>query len=196
MLIELDLSSVAPVFHVLLIFLLVGVLVLWGIIAFTLQNILIGRFIWWHVPFAGLHFHLLEEAALARNLALMLTSGATLERALQEIVSAHAGGPLQKNLAAVTKALALGVAPARAFRENGKWRPELLWALDALAQGAPPATTLDAVADVLEEKACTRLDRICRVCTPLAIIIAAIGVGVFGWTIFGALEKIEWKLIR
>ena len=176
-------------------YILVGVLVFWGVLAFTLQNILIGRYLWWRVPFAGLHFHLLEQATLARNLALMLSSGAPLERALQEVVGAQAGGPLQKSLAAIARALANGEPPLRAFREHGAWRPELLWALEALAQGAPPGTTLDTVAEVLEDKANVRLNRIQRFCTPIAVIIAAVGVGTLGWTIFGIMAKIDWSLM-
>ena len=167
------------------------VLFLWGVVAASLQNNWVGTRLWWHVPFFGEHFRMNEQAAFARNLGLMLDAGATLEAALEKVVAAMAGGRLQRWLEPIAQALQTGEEPLRAFRANGKWRPEVLWAMESVAGGAPPGKCLEEVAAVLEDKAALRLNLLHRILTPAAILLAAAGVGAAGWTIFHALTQVQ-----
>jgi type II secretory pathway component PulF len=175
---------------------LVLALLAWGLLSLTLQTGWLARLLWWRVPLMGTHVRLLEQAAFARNLGRMLAAGATMEQALFEIVSAGAGGKYQRTLLATHADLLRGAAPLEAFRGHGRWRPEVLWALEAIAAGAPPGGCLEEVAQVLEDKASTRLNMLHRVFTPVAILLAAAGVGCIAWTLFSAFESIQRGLLR
>lgn len=174
---------------------LVGVLLGWGLLAFSLQFSWLGRKLWWHVPALGTHFRMAEQARLARNMGLMLSAGATLERALGDIELAQAGGPMQRWIERVCGALNEGAPPPQAFSAAGRWREEFLWGLDAVAHGAPPGPAFAQVADVLEEKALARMDALHRVCTPIAVLIAASGVGLLAWTIFSNMTAIQRSMM-
>ena len=170
---------------------MVGILFGWGVLSLSLNMAWLGRHIWWHVPVLGTHFRMQEQANLARVLSLTLSSGASLERALNEIVSSWAGGPLQPQLQAVCIALNNGVPLTQAFHSAGRWRVEFLWALDSIAAGTPASPVLEQVARVLEDKVDARLNAFQRVCTPIAVIISAAGVGLLAWTVFKSLEMLK-----
>ncbi|MCY3023846.1 MAG: type II secretion system F family protein, partial [Planctomycetota bacterium] len=168
----------------------VGALFAWGLLAACLHSQWLGRRLWWHMPLLGEPFRMDEQAALARNLGLMLDAGATLERAVSEIAAAGAGGPMQHTMARISKALDEGVPPPEAFRAAGRWREEFLWAVDAVSEGVPPRLAFAQVGAVLEDKSASRFDAVYRVCTPLAVLLAAAGVGLLGWTVFNSLAEI------
>ena len=170
-------------------------LMVWGIVAWALQMPLIGRLFWWHVPWLGQPVRLSEQATFARNLGLMLGSGATLEHAITTIAEAQAGGPLQYPIDCFCSQLAHGDAPATAFRRTGKWREELCWAIETISQGAPAATVLEEVARVLEDRAKAKLDQIHRIFAPVAFLVSASGVGLMGYTIFYAITSISRSML-
>jgi type II secretory pathway component PulF len=159
-------------------------LYVWGVLCFTLQASWFARWTWWYVPGLGEHLRMEEEAHWARHLALMLQSGATLEAALAETDRQGGAGRLSGRVERVCRDLENGVSPGEAFRAHGRWRPEFLWALDAVSQGADPARTFVAVAEVLEQKAEARFDAILRICTPVAVLLSACGVGLLACALF------------
>jgi type II secretory pathway component PulF len=159
-------------------------LYVWGVVCFTLQASWFARWTWWYVPGLGEHLRMEEEAHWARHLALMLQSGATLEAALAETDREGGAGRLSGRVGRVCRDLENGVPPGEAFRAHGRWRPEFLWALDAVSQGAEPARTFAAVAEVLEQKAEERFNAILRICTPVAVLLSACGVGLLACTLF------------
>jgi type II secretory pathway component PulF len=167
------------------------VLLAWGVIALTLQHRRAGLRLWWHVPFLGEHLRLYEQAAFARNLALMIRAGGSIEEAIPAIASEHRGGALQRWLAGVSVALQNGVATVTAFRAHGSWRPELLWAIEAVTHGVRPELCLNEVAQVLEEKATARLNNLHRLVTPAAVIFAACGIGAMGYGFFEVFSMLE-----
>ena len=167
----------------------------WGLLAWALQLPLLGERLWWHVPWLGTHFRIGAQASLARNLGLMLGSGATLERAIGDIAEAHAGGSLQARIQRIRTALARGDAPVAAFAAAGRWRPELLWAIESISHGAPPDVCLEEVARVLEDKARAHLIRIHRICAPVAFIVSAAGVALLAIAIFSSIVAIEKQMI-
>jgi len=176
--------------------LLVGALAVWGLLMPSLHAPRLGPWLWWYVPVLGACFRMYDQAKLARNVGLMLRAGATLERAVLSLADGGAGGPLQRRLLEVCDGLQEGAPPAQAFRSAGGWREEFLWALDSAAQGVPPGPLFEQVAQVLEDKAAARINAVYRVCTPLAVLTAATGVGLLGWTVFTSLSAISRSFMQ
>jgi type II secretory pathway component PulF len=176
-------------------FLLAGALFWWGLLAFTWQVGWIGRYVWWHVPWAGEHLRMEEQAHLARDLGLMLQAGATLEEAVACTERGGAGGKFRAALREAAADLHDGVTPGEAFRAHGRWREEFLWALDVVSQGAAPAATFEAVAEVLESRAESCVRRVNQLVTPVAVLISASGVGVVAYALFGAMLAISRRML-
>jgi type II secretory pathway component PulF len=81
------------------------------------------------------------------------------------------------------------------FRVPGGWRPEFLWALDSVTNGAQPATTFEAVARVLEDKASVFMQFLLRVGTLLVVLFSAMSVGGLAYCIFGMLSDLQKGLL-
>jgi type II secretory pathway component PulF len=162
---------------------------IWGLLAITLQSQRFGRWFWLRLPGAGQHFRLAEQAAFARNLGLMLGSGATLEESIDAIAQANAAGPFRSEIFGVNDALKRGEPIVGAF-ESGAWRPEFMWAIGSIAQGVSPGPCLEQVAMVMEDKAKARLDRIHRVCMPIAMLVTGAGVALVGYSIFHGIAAV------
>ncbi len=83
--------------------------------------------------------------------------------------------------------LEAGVPATEAFTRSGRWRPEFLWALSAIQEGAPPGGTFDSVAQVLEEKAAAGMDAIARYATPITVLLSGCAIGWLGYVVFSLL---------
>jgi type II secretory pathway component PulF len=176
-------------------FLVGGTLVLWGVVLISLQAEFFYYRFWRRVPGLGTHFELWRQARLAGRLSLLLGAGATLESALASMADLSRKEPVSPALAPVLERLRHGVAPRAAFSSAGSWRPEFLWALDAVSQGAPPTTTFQTVATVMEEKGDARLRAISRYGMPVAVLVAGLGVGSLAYMVFDAFRIIQEALL-
>jgi len=174
--------------------LLLYAMVIWGAIAVTLQTAVCGRCFWRYVPWFKTHFRLAEQAEFARNLSLVLGSGATLEEALAAITGAEATGPFRSEMFRINEALQRGEPAAEAFTA-AKWRPEFLWGMESVAHGVPPGPCLEEVAMVLEDKGRRRLERIHNFCMPVATIITAAGVGMLAYAVFTGLYAVAREML-
>lgn len=133
------------------------------------------------VPLVGRHLWMEDESRFAHALGLALESGATLEESVGAFAEAPGRLAFGARMGEIRAELLRGTAPVDAFRAHGPWRSEFLWGLDAVIHGAAPGPTFQQLATVLEEKASGHFKRICRVGTPLALLVAATGVGVTSW---------------
>lgn len=170
-------------------------LFLWGSLLMTVAVYPLGVRLWWQFPIVGHHFRIREQARLARNLGFLLRAGITLERAVEITHVAAAGGRFARQLGHVSEALDCGVPVSKAFVDAGRWRSELLWAIEAAGQGAPPAQTFETVSQVLEARAEASLDSLLRAGTPLMVLLASISVGSLSYAFFGILVSLERSLL-
>ena len=161
-------------------------LFIWGLLAITLQLPRIGRGFWRLIPGGDVHFRMAEQASFARNLGLLLSSGATLEESIDAIAHDDAAGPFRSAVVRINAALKQGEPIVAAF-STAAWRPEFMWAIGSIAQGVAPGPCLEQVAQVLEDKARARLLRIHRLGMPIALLITGAGVGLVGYAMFGGL---------
>ena len=165
---------------------LIYAMFIWGALAVSLQTPICGRFFWRWVPWFKQHFRLGEQAEFARNLSLVLGSGATLEEALGAITEAEATGPFRGEIRDINEALKRGEPAAEAF-QAAAWRPEFLWGMESVANGVPPGPCLEQVAMVLEDKGRARLERIHSFCMPVATLLTAGGVGLLAYSVFNGI---------
>jgi len=174
-----------------LFFLPIAGLLLWGLFLSTTFVYPIGVRFWWRIPVIGRYFRVREQARLARNLGFLLQSGLTLERALAITDRVAAGGRFRSELSSVADLLTEGVSVREAFALSRRWRPEVLWALESVSRGAPPVTTFETVAVVLEDKAEGNLNALTQAGTPLIILFSALSVGALGYGVFATFEAIQ-----
>jgi len=170
-------------------------LLLWGLFLSTTFVYPVGVRLWWRIPLVGRYFRAREQARLARNLGFMLQGGMTLESALSNTDRLGAGGRFRTELAEVVDLLANGVPLREAFAGSGCGRPEVLWAMESVSRGAPPASTFEAVAAVLEDRAEESLNALVQAGTPLMVLFAALSVGALGYGVFSTFETLHRSLL-
>lgn len=166
-----------------------------GIFSVTLQVPMLARLLWWRVPILGAPARMEAEAGLLHTMALSLQSGATLEDCVRRYAQSGDRGPIIHALRKIDADLQEGVPPQEAFRNNGPWRPELMWALEAISRGAAPEQTCKCVAGVLEDKAEAQLKTMYQICSFTAVIIAGLGAGLLCWNVFDCLTTVQKQML-
>lgn len=187
--------AVSPMFGSSSAWICVGALLWWGLFSLSMQHRWLGGRLWSRWPVLGTHFHMEAQARIARMLGKMLHAGATLEESLHKGLMTRSAAASEMRLSNIRAQIEAGVPPLEAFRTNGPWREEFLWAWDAIARGAEPRSTLEEVAQVLEEKGEARLRAANRILLPVAVVTAGLGVGSIVYSTFYCLLQIAEKLI-
>jgi len=160
--------------------LLIGIVVIFGLIAFALSRPSVRKTLMqmlWRIPAIGKRLHIYQLARFYRTLGMLLKGGTPIIPALQSVAGLLDAG-LQKNMEKASLAISEGQLISDAMEKTGLTTPVAMRMLAVGERGGNIGDMMERIASFYDEELSRWIDWFTRLFEPLLMLFIGLVIGV------------------